>query len=371
MTNATFRLVRCGLLQLLPALLLAAAPGAPPIRIAPLVVTEPVYHDSDDPAIWVNPADPAKSLVLGTCKHEENGGLYVFDLNGRILRDKTVLGLKRPNNVDLAYGFKLGGRKVDLAVMTERNVGKIRVFAVPSMEAVDGGGLPVFDFARDPERLPTGIALYTRPRDGALFAIVGARVGPKEGYLWQYRLEDDGAGRVRATKVREFGAYSDTKEIEAIAVDNELGHVYYSDERLGVRQYHADPDAPDANRELSVFGTDGFFLDREGISIYPTGPGRGYIIVSNQDGDGKGQGNTFRIFRREGEPGKPYAHPFLKEVRLSTESSDGSDVITADLGGRFPGGLFVAMSTDRTFHYYSWAQLAGDELASRSTAAKK
>jgi 3-phytase len=333
---------------------------SPAGRIPPLVVTEPTLKDSDDPAIWVHPTDPAQSLVIGTDKDEQNGGLYAFDLKGKIV--KTVLGMKRPNNVDLVYGLMLGGKPVDVAVMTERNVGKIRVVAVPSMEVIDGGGLPVFDIAHDKERLPTGIALYKRPRDGAIFAIVGAREGPKEGYLWQYRLEDDGKGQVRATKVREFGAYSGTKEIEAIAVDNELGHVYYSDERFGVRQYQADPDAPDANRELGSFGTDGFFGDREGISIYPTGPRRGYIIVSNQDGEEKG--NSFRIFRREGEPGKPYAHPFLKEVKLSTESSDGSDVTTVDFGGRFPGGLFVAMSTDRTFHYYSWQQIAGRDLQS-------
>jgi 3-phytase len=337
------------------SLAVATLSAAPPIQ--PVVVTEPVFFDSDDPAIWINRADPARSLVLGTCKHETNGGLYVFDLNGKILRDKTVLGLKRPNNVDLTYGFTLGGKKRDLAVVTERNAGRLRVFSVPDMTPVDGGGLPVFD--GDPERLPMGIALYSRPRDGALFAIVGGRVGPAEGYLWQYRLTDDGGGRVRATRVRAFGRFSGAKEIESIAVDAELGHVYYSDEGKGVRQYAADPDAPDANRELAFFATDGFAGDHEGISIYPTGPGRGYIIVSNQDG------RTFRIYRREGEPGRPHAHPFVKEVPLAAESSDGSDVTAADLGPRFPGGLFVAMSHDRTFHFYSWAQLAGRELASR------
>ena len=227
MKKIVLRLSCFGLLQLLPVSSPAAEHSAG--RIPPLVVTEPVLKDSDDPAIWVNPADPAKSLVLGTCKDEQNGGLYVFDLKGKIV--KTALGMKRPNNVDLVYGLMLGGRPVDIAVMTERNSCKLRVIAVPSMQALDGGGLPVFEFEHDKERLPTGVALYKRPRDGAVFAIVGARVGPKEGYLWQYRLEDDGTGRVRATKVREFGAYSDTKEIEAIAVDNELGHVYYSDER--------------------------------------------------------------------------------------------------------------------------------------------
>jgi 3-phytase len=343
---------------LAPAALTARA--TEPIK--PLVITEPVLFDSDDPAIWINRSDPARSLVLGTCKHPQNGGLYVFDLEGKILREKTVLGLKRPNNVDLAYGFSLGGKKVDVAVVTERDAHRLRVFTVPDMKAVDGGGLPVFEgeTQRESDRLPMGIGLYTRPSDGALFAIVSRSTGPADGYLHQYRLAHDGGGRVRATKVRAFGRYSGTKTIESVAVDGELGYVYYSDERFGVRQYVADPDAPDANRELGVFGQDGFTGDREGISIYPTAPGRGYIIVSNQDG------HTFRIYRREGDRDAPHAHPFLKEVALAAHSSDGNDVTAADLGPRFPGGLFVAMSDDKTFHYYSWAQLAGKELESRA-----
>lgn len=317
--------------------------------VAPVVITEPVRLDTDDPAIWIDRANPSRSLILGTDKDADNGGLYVFDLQGRILRDRTVLGLKRPNNVDVVSGFSLGGATVDLAVVTERNAGRLRVFTVPDLRAVDGGGLPVFD--GDPERLPMGVAMYRRQHDNAIFAIVAARTGPSAGYLWQYRLEDDGRGRVRAVKVREFGAYSGTKEIEAVAVDAELGHVYYSDERHGIRQYPADPDAPDAGRELGVFGTEGFVGDREGISIYPTGPRTGYLIVSNQDG------SRFRLYRREGEPGRPYAHAFVKEVELAARESDGNDVTATTLDPRFPGGLFVAMSNDRTFHYYAWQQL--------------
>ena len=350
------RRCRRGVLGSLVLLGLASGIAAEVIR--PIVVTEPVFFDSDDPAIWINRANPRRSLVLGTCKHSENGGLYVFDLDGKIIREKTVLGLKRPNNVDLTYDFPLGGRKVDLAVVTERDARRLRVFTVPDMVAVDGGGLAVFE--DQAERLPMGIALFSRPGDGALFAIVSAGGGPKEGSLSQYRLADDGNGRVRATKVRAFGRFSGAKIVESIAVDQELGHVYYSDEGKGVRQYHADPDTPEAGRELAFFATDGFKGDHEGISIYPTGPGRGYIIVSNQDG------HTFRIYRREGEVGKPHEHPFLKEVALAAQSSDGSEVTSVDVGERFPGGLFVAMSHDRTFHYYSWAQLAGPELASRA-----
>lgn len=344
--TATRRWSRWLAVALWPATPLAVAEQA---VIAPRVVTAPVAHDSDDPAIWIDRANPGRSLIIGTDKHATDGHLYVFDLAGHILPEKTVSGLARPNNVDVAYDFELGGHKVDLAVATERNARRLRVFTVPDMRPVDRGDLITFD--GDRVRLPMGIALYHRPRDGALFAIVSARRGPPDGYLWQYRLEDDGMGMVRAVKVRAFGRYSGTKEIEAVAVDNALGYVYYSDERAGVHQYRADPDAPEAGEELALFATSGFVGDREGISIYPTGPKTGYILVSNQDG------NTFEVFAREGTALHPYEHRHLASLRLSTHASDGSEVTAQALGRNFPGGLFVAMSEERTFQYYAWADL--------------
>ena len=73
--------------------------------------------------------------------------------------------------------------------------------------------------------------------------------------------------------MKRFGNYSGTSEIEAVAVDDELGYVYFADEGHGIRKWHADPDHPDANRELAVFGSSGFEIDREGIGIcrMPTG----------------------------------------------------------------------------------------------------
>jgi 3-phytase len=34
--------------------------------IQPVFITDTVAHDTDDPAIWINPADPAQSLIIGT-----------------------------------------------------------------------------------------------------------------------------------------------------------------------------------------------------------------------------------------------------------------------------------------------------------------
>ena len=112
----------------------------------PVIVTEKVKSDSDDPAIWFNKEDPAKSFIIGTDKGNDtlDGGLYVFDLNGKIDYGKSVLGLKRPNNVDIAYGLMVLGKKTDIAVCTERNTNTIRVFSLPEMQSIDNGGIPVF-----------------------------------------------------------------------------------------------------------------------------------------------------------------------------------------------------------------------------------
>jgi 3-phytase len=276
-----------------------------------------------------------------------------------------VPGLKRPNNVDIEYGLVLGGVSTDIAVVTERYANTIRVFSLPELEPVDGGGIEVFIGEEQPQaadveqewRAPMGIALYKRPTDGTIFAVVGRKSGPTQGYLWQYRLEDDGAGTVKGTKVRKLGTWSGHGEIEAIAVDDALGYIYYSDEGAGIRKYLADPNAEGAHKELALFGTEGFNQDREGISIYTLNDGTGYILVSDQ------QDNSFHVFPREGVAQNPHKHPLLRKIYTSTYDSDGSEVTNANLGSAFPEGLFVAMSDDGTFHYYAWPDLARPDLA--------
>lgn len=315
--------------------------------IQPAVITEPVRFDSDDPAIWVNPANPAQSLVIGTDKSAE-GALYVFDLQGKI--KKIVPHLQRPNNVDIGYGLLINGKRIDYAVTTERITHKLRFFSLPDMEPIDDGGIPIFEGETGNQyRDGMGIAVYTS-KTGEQYAIAGRKTGPLEGgYLWQYRLSDNGNGKLTATLVRKFGRYSGKKEIEAIAVDNEAGYVYYSDEQYGVRQYYADPEK--GNEELSVFGTTGFTEDHEGISIYKTSPTKGYILVSDQGA------NKFHIFNREGT-----SHRLLKVVKVSASHSDGSDIVSIPLNDTFQHGMFVVMSDDRTFHYYRWEDIAGKQL---------
>jgi 3-phytase len=321
--------------------------------VKPLYTTEPVEFDTDDPAIWINPADSSQSLIIGTDK-DENGGLYVFDLKGKIIKDKTITGLKRPDNVDVAYGLMLGGRKTDIVVTTERMTHKLRIYSLPDMKAVDNGGIPVYQGQTGAMyRDLMGIAMYT-DSSGQIYAIPGRKTGPVDGtYLWQYLLEDDGTGHVKATLKRKFGNYSGKKEIEAIAVDNELGYVYYSDEQYGVRKYYADP--AKGNKELAVFAKEGFTEDHEGISIYKTTDTTGYILVSDQSA------NQFKVYSREGVKNKN-DHPLITSIKVSTNQSDGSDIYSKPLNEDFKHGIFVAMSDNKTFQLYRWEDLAGKLL---------
>jgi 3-phytase len=330
--------------------------------LTPVKVTEKVNEDSDDPAIWIHPTDPSQSLIIGTDKGGDDGigGLYVFNLEGKIETTKTVR-LHRPNNVDIAYGLNINGTKTDIAVCTERNTNSIRVFSLPGMESIDQGGIPVFE--DDTLRSPMGISLYTDKNTHHIYAIVGRKWGPQTNYLYQYLLYTDSTDVVRGKLVRKFGQFSGQKEIEAIAVDNELGFVYCSDEGVGVRKYYAHPDS--SGTELALFATEGIADDHEGLSIYKADDGTGYILLSDQ------QANQFHIFPREGTKGQPHHHPMLKIIKTSTDESDGSEVTNVSLNDTFRHGLFVAMSTDGTFQLYSWEQIAGNDLFLAPDGVKK
>ena len=93
---------------LVPALIAFAAGACTAARPAPMitpaVTTAPVANDADDPAVWLDHADPSRSLVIATNKvAADDGALYVFGLNGQV--KQIVRPLDRPNNVDVEYGL--------------------------------------------------------------------------------------------------------------------------------------------------------------------------------------------------------------------------------------------------------------------------
>lgn len=327
------------------------------IEIAPAFKTESVAFDPDDPAIWVHPSEPARSLILGTDKGEDNepGGLYAFDLTGKTVQAFT--DIQRPNNVDVEYGLKMDGKSVDIAVLTERNQRRLRVFAIDRqtgrLSDVSGPNLEVFAGEPGETGAPMGVGLYRRTSDSAIFAIVGRKTGPAEGYLWQYRLKAE-KGRVNAELVRKFGSFSGSKEIEAIVVDDEKGWVFYSDEKVGIRKYAADPDAPDAGTELALFATKGREGDHEGLAIYADGQA-GWLISCDQ----MDENSRYFVYPRVGPEGSPHRHePEVAILKGGADDTDGIEATSASLGSDYPKGILVVMnSKDRNFLVYDFSEI--------------
>jgi 3-phytase len=325
--------------------------------LEPVSATVAVANDADDPAIWIDAAQPERSLIVATNKAAApDGGLYVFGLDGAVRQ--IVTPLDRPNNVDVEYGLTTAAGPIDIAVATERLRSRLRVYRIDErgLAPIDDGGIGVLDGETSERAMPMGISLYRRPRDGAIFAIVAPKAGGTTNYLAEYRLTfDEAAGAVRGALVRRFGNFSGTGEIEAVAVDDTLGYVYYADEEYGIRKWYADPDHPDANRELAVFGRDGFTRQREGIAIVGNADGTGFIVCADQIPGG----SALHLYRREGQPDHPHMHdPAVAIVSTRSDSTDGIDATSTSLGPTFSGGLLVMMnSRGQNFQFYDWAAL--------------
>jgi 3-phytase len=249
---------------------------------------------------------------------------------------------------------------MDIAVAAERLQRQLRIYRIQPdgsriTDITSLGKSRVFADRSGEAAAPMGISMYRRPRDGAIFAIVAPKSGPRLGYLGQYRLEDDGTGRVKAIFVRYFGSFSGSGEIEAVVVDDEAGYIYYADEGDGIHKYHADPDDSASATELAHFGRTGFRGDREGLAIYRGRDGTGYIVCTDQIA-----GNSeSHVYRREGEPGQPHNHHRLLWIfRGGADTTDGLEITSRSLGPQFPDGLIVAMnSKGRNFLLYRWGDV--------------
>ena len=292
-------------------------------RVTATVETDPVPHvgdAADDPAIWVNPADPAKSVVLGT---DKRGGLALYDLAGRQVQ---YLPQGDFDNVDLRTGFPLGGRRVTIVTAGNRRDNSIGIFRL------DEATRRLVEIAA--RRLHPGVAtygscMYHSRSSGRYYAVVTSKSGAVE----QWELSER-AGRVDGRRVRGFRLDSVT---EGCVADDERGSLYLAEEAKGIWRYGAEPDARDSGTLLDrTDGAGHLSGDVEGITIADGAQGGGLLIASSQ-GD-----STFAAYRRA--PPNQYVGSFeiLAGQLDGVQHTDGIDVTTTSLGTAFAGGVLVA-----------------------------
>ena len=338
------------------------AAGASPDVVRPeaKAQTEAVPHRADaadDPAIWVHPKDPNKSLILAT---DKRGALHVYNMDGS--GRQTVSDGSRPNNVDVLYGFRLGGRTVDIAVASVRARASrgVKVWSIDAgsgklSDVTAGGIFKVFG-----GRTPYGLCTYRSAKDGKCYFFVNDTRGRVEQCL----LADAGGGRIKAAKVRELKLKSTT---EGCVADDELGWFYIAEESVGIWKFPAEPGAPKrgrpaaAGRLVARVGRHGLKADVEGLTIYYASGGKGYLIASSQGND------TFKVYARGGD------NRYLltidpKAGKIDDVSdTDGIAVTNRPTSRQFPAGFLIVQDDDnaggnQNFKLYDWRDIAGRRL---------
>jgi myo-inositol-hexaphosphate 3-phosphohydrolase len=298
--------------------------------------------DPDDPAIWLNPADPDDSVIVTS--HKE-GGLRVYDLAGHELQAIEPPGI-RYNNVDVIYNVALGDTVTDLFVASDRANDTLAIYAIdPATRTLHDvtGHVPKSIFGVDDgEATAYGLDAFTAA-DGTNYVFVTQAAG---GKIAQLELSEGHDGEVSAKVVRTLslpnpdGVDPEDLQSEGIVVDQTTGQGYVALEGGGIWRFDADPyghhHKGGSAFELFV-AADADFLtpDLEGLSIRYAADGSRQLFVSSQ-GD-----STFSVLDLD-------SGDFLGRFAVAegngidgVEESDGLDIFSGSLGDAFPNGLLV------------------------------
>jgi 3-phytase len=275
-------------------------------------------QDQDDMCIWLHPSDPSRSTVI--CSDKKANQVFVYDLEGRTLQS---IPARQPGNIDVRYGFSLGQKLVDIVAFNQRGDSSIIVYKVDprtrQLERVDNGAI------RTGKNY--GGTLYRSPRTGKFHFVVTSEKGDVE----QYELADDGTGKVSGKKVRNWKITT----AEGAVADDEMGKIYIGEEDRGVWAVGGEPDDPTPGKRIIELGENGLTADVEGLAIYCMPDGGGYLIVSNQ-----GRSN-FKVYERAAP------HRFVGTFAVEgAKTTDGLDVCNANLGPRYPYGLFACHTAE-------------------------
>ncbi len=342
------RFSRCAAGTVGACLVLCACSAPSQAQVVPTVETDPVPSAgdaADDAAFWIHPTDPGQSLVIGT---DKLSGLAVYDLAGN---ERQFLPDGRLNNVDVRYGFSLGGNPVDIVAAGNRIDQSLAVYTVDSstLELDNVAAKSVFVGVVE----AYGFCLYRSALSGVYYAFVN----DKEGNVEQWELFDNGQGLIDAALVRSFSVGSQT---EGMVADDVGGWLYVGEEDVGIWKYGAEPDAGDDRIQVDPTGNVGHLTaDVEGLTIYYASATAGYLLASSQGS------SEFVVYDRMGS--NSYVTTFTIEAGNGIDAvteTDGIDVVNMALGEAFPQGVFVAQDgfnapDNQNFKLVPWPDIAG------------
>ena len=287
---------------------------------------------ADDPAIWRNPEDPAKSLIVGT---DKKAGLHVYNLKGEQLSFLDSPGL---NNVDLVEM----GAKLALVAASDRSDPATAHILIVGLDTETGVLSSIERIAVGPGE-GYGICMAQPASDGGPIAIYSA---PKNGVIYRTLVNFGEGGNVSAVTGTVTTVPS---QPEGCVVDPRTNTLYIGEEVAGIWAIDL---ASGEKRMVAPVGTGMLVPDVEGLALAPEGADGGYLVASSQ-GD-----NAYAVYRLP-----DYAPVGRFRIGAgtfgATEETDGIELDNRDFGQDYPGGLFVAQDGEnapkaQNFKLVSW-----------------
>jgi myo-inositol-hexaphosphate 3-phosphohydrolase len=304
--------------------------------VASIVESTPVQtsgDSADDPAIWVHPTDPARSLVL---VNNKRGALETYDLSGaRVQR----LSDSEPfwGNVDTRARVRVGNSTRDLVAVVHRG---LQFYTVNSSSRM----LSSVTDGTSRSASGEGLCLYRSRSSATTYAIVISRAGR----LRQYALTDpDNDGLINSSLVRDFQIGS---EAEGCVADDETGSLYVSQEDVALWRYGAEPSSGTSraavDRVISAGG--GLAPDIEGLTLASTNT-RGTFLFASAQRVSQANQSYFVAYEVEGSSRWSRYGAFRVGNGADADDCDRTDGIAAYagyLGPRFPHGMFVCQDNN-------------------------
>ncbi|MCY7296310.1 phytase [Alteromonas sp. a30] len=293
-------------------------------RVKPSAETKPVarYGDAaDDPAIWVHPTKPEKSLVLGT---DKKSGLGVYDLSGN---QRQFIASGRINNVDLRQGFTFGDETFALAAASQRDRSSIVLYRIDNTGFVTEVG-EVATSLND----VYGLCMFTDKHHATHYVFINDKDGHYQQYLIQSKAMQNGT-ELQGKLVREFRVQD---QPEGCAANDENGELFVGVEDHGIWVTSAYADMPATLKPLVKVGGN-LQDDVEGIDIYQNQE-ESLLVVSSQGND------SYAIFSAV----SPYSYKGSFQVQANAalgidgaSETDGLAVTSVNLGAGYERGLLV------------------------------
>jgi len=303
----------------------AAGEAAAAKVVAAAAQTEPTASGETNAAVLARDAgDSARAQVIATAAL---GGIETYGVDGK--RVATVAAGEAAA-LDIASGVQLGPDRVaDVVAAVDSTGNYLRLFLRTADGLAEAGARPLpLGFAAE------GICLYQHPLDRSLHAFI---VGDG-GEVDQQVIFANADGKLDARQVRRISLPSPLKQ--CVVDDN--GHVFASEETVGIWRFNADPEADVSATLIDAPRLGHIEEEVSGLAVHDGGEGHQWLLASDANA------GRINIYDRAKDGA------YLGSFQVSAPGQDAEAikepgllfVDSRPLGDAFPAGVLLVNDED-------------------------